>query len=107
MILLSLFCWIAIVWILDLRTFDIWIGLIWSDSIFVMLALQLLGVVNFDFANIEMAANGEDLETLKVHLSVVLRRIQVLAGNIDSFIMDTDISSKQNLTQLSAHIRMK
>ena len=72
-----------------------------------MLALQLLGVVNFDFANIEMTANGEDLETLKVHLSVVLRRIQVLAGNIDSFIMDTDISSKQNLTQLSAHIRMK
>ena len=70
-----------------------------------MLALQLLGVVNFDFANIEMAANGEDLETLKVHLSAVLRRIQVLAGNIDSFIMDTDISSKQNLTQLSAHIQ--
>ena len=52
-----------------------------------------------------MVADGEDLETLKVHRSVVLWHIQALAGNIDSVITDTDISSKQNYTQLSAHIQ--
>ena len=36
---------------------------------------------------------------------VFLRHIQALAGNIDSFITDIDISSKQNFTQLSAHIQ--
>ena len=48
---------------------------------------------------------GEDLGTLKAHRSVFLRHIQALAGNIDSFITDIDISSKQNFTQLSAHIQ--
>ena len=43
----SLFFWIANVWILDFRTFDNWICLIWTDLILVLLALQLLGVVNF------------------------------------------------------------
>ena len=52
-----------------------------------------------------MAADGEDLETLKAHCSVFLRHIQALAGHIDSFITDIDISSKQNYTQLSAHIQ--
>ena len=52
-----------------------------------------------------MVADGEDLETLKVHRLVFLWYIQALAENIDSFIRDTDISSKQNYTQLSAHIQ--
>ena len=47
---------------------------------------------------------GEGLETLKAHRSVFLRDIQALAGNIDSFMTGIDISSKQNFTQLSAHI---
>ena len=51
-----------------------------------------------------MVADGEDLETLKAHRSVFYN-IQALAGNIDSFITDIDISSKQNYTQLSAHIQ--
>ena len=34
-----------------------------------------------------------------------LQHIQALAGNIDSFITDIDISSKQNYTQLSTHIQ--
>ena len=52
-----------------------------------------------------MVADGEDLETLKVHRLVFLWYIQALAENIDSFTRDTDISSKQNYTQLSAHIQ--
>ena len=52
-----------------------------------------------------MATDGEDLETLKAHRLGFLRHIQALARNIDSFITDIDISSKQNLTKLSADIQ--
>ena len=48
---------------------------------------------------------GEDLGTLKAHRSVFLRHIQALTVNIDSFFTDIDISSKQNFTQLSAHMQ--
>ena len=52
-----------------------------------------------------MAADGDDLETLKTDHSVFLKHIQALAGNIENFITDIDISSKQNFTQLPAHIK--
>ena len=52
-----------------------------------------------------MAADGEDLEIPKAHRLVFLRYIQAFAGNVDSSITDIDISSKQNLPQLSAHIQ--
>ena len=52
-----------------------------------------------------MAAHGEDLEILKAHRLFFLRYIQAFAGNVVSSIIDIDISSKQNLIQLSAHIQ--
>ena len=52
-----------------------------------------------------MAADGEDLEILKAHRLVFLRYIKAFAGNVVSSITDIDISSKQNLIQLSAHIQ--
>ena len=50
---------------------------------------------------------GHFLNELRVsfeaHHSDFLRHTQALAENIDSFITDIDISSKQNFTQLLAH----
>ena len=53
-----------------------------------------------------MTADCEDLETLKIHRSFCLSYSAGLAGNIDIFITDIDVSKKQNLTYKSIKAKL-
>ena len=96
------FFWIANVWILNLRTFNIWICFIWTDLISVLGVLQLLGAVNFvvlilrDFHN-DILKWRLMVKIWKIWRCIArgfLSRIQALSENIDSCIMDIEVTNR-------------